>query len=96
MGTLLVEPEDYVWEVPWRWYWQKDDGKFEAYNDQFNACIEVAFGSQHAQGRFTTPPIVRYIDDTPQPHHIDFTKNTQTNARTGFVRGITRRKTQVL
>jgi hypothetical protein len=91
----LAGLEAHAWKAPWRWHWEKDGGGYEAYNDQFNACIEATFEAQGGHGRFTTPPIVRYIDDRPQLYHIDFGASTQTNASTSYVRGIMRKRVEV-
>jgi len=81
--------------MPFRWHWRQDGGSFEPYPDMFNACIETAFDSFTRCGgtsAFTTPPLVRYVDDIPQRYHIDFAVNTQSNASTGYKRSIMRRK----
>ena len=45
--------------------------------------------------RFTTPPLVRYVDDKPQAYHIDFSTNVQTNAATEYQREIVRKKISI-
>lgn len=83
------------WLAPWRWSWAMDGGKFEPYNDEFNRVIESAY-ELYTAGRgppqFTTPPLVRYVDDTPQAYHIDFVALQQRNAKTRYVRRIQRNR----
>eukprot|EP01043_Picozoa_sp_COSAG02_P034945 COSAG02_NODE_2473_length_8740_cov_335.972688_1_plen_2244_part_00 len=95
VAKQLLESEETPWTSPWRWHWQKDGSGYEAYSDQFNACIEAAYEAQGGRGRFTTPPIVRYVDDKPQTYCIDFGANTQTNMCTNYVRRVVRKRVKV-
>jgi len=98
-GSVKIEGQKatslmrYTYSMPFRWHWMADSGKFEPYNDAINSLLETSytyFKSGNAHGVFTTPPIVRYIDDLPQSYQIDFIANTQTNLKTGYVRKIRR------
>ena len=75
---------DKPWSAMFRWHWQQDGGKMEPYIDEINSMLERHFESFSRQGgpsHFTTPPLVRYIDDQPQAYHIDFVANRQVCAR---------------
>lgn len=69
-----------AWCSPFRWHWQQDGGALEPYTDAINGVIERQF-ELYARGaapaRFTTHPIVRYVNDAPQTYHIDFQANQQ-------------------
>jgi hypothetical protein len=82
------------YKMPFRWFWMKDGGSFEPYADTVNALIETHFSLfQNGAGpaRFTTPPLMRYVDDRPQTYHIDFSAMEQKNEATGFVRKLSRK-----
>jgi hypothetical protein len=75
---------DSPWSAMFRWHWQQDGGKMEPYIDEINSMLERHFESFSRQGgpsHFTTPPLVRYIDDQPQAYYIDFVANRQVCAR---------------
>lgn len=44
---------------------------------------------------YATPPIVRFVDDKPMVYRVDFRANTQTNAKTGYVRAVSRQEVRV-
>jgi hypothetical protein len=71
---------DRSWSAMFRWHWQQDGGKMEPYNDEINSMLELHFENFSRRGgpsNFTTPPLVRYLDDQPQTYHIDFVANRQ-------------------
>jgi hypothetical protein len=83
--------------APFRWYWS-DDSKLRPYADAFNQLIEQhydAYRHAHGPSQFTTPPIVRFVDDKPQPYHIDFKTMRQINPKTSFARAIQRNAADV-
>ena len=66
---------DSPWSAMFRWHWKQDGGKMEPYNDEINSLLERHFENYTRQGgpdNFTTPELVRYLDDKPQKYHIDF------------------------
>eukprot|EP00455_Lapot_gusevi_P050646 TRINITY_DN7387_c0_g1_i1.p1 TRINITY_DN7387_c0_g1~~TRINITY_DN7387_c0_g1_i1.p1 ORF type:complete len:170 (+),score=15.97 TRINITY_DN7387_c0_g1_i1:50-559(+) len=87
------------WTSPFRWHWKQDSKKFEPYNDVINQLLEANFDQyKHHNGpsRFTTPPLTRYVDDTPCPYHIDFQTMTQYNAKTNYARSIRREAVAII
>jgi HrpA-like RNA helicase len=90
---------DYVddespWKAPFRWYWRQDNGQFEPYNDTINEILEKSYEQWKLHGgpsTVVTPPLTRYIDDTPQTYQIDYQNNRQTNMKTSYQRVIDRR-----
>jgi hypothetical protein len=87
-----------TWNAPFRWHWAMDNGKFEPYNDDINSLLETYYDQYKRGGAssVTTPPLIRYVDDIPQPYHIDFANNIQTNCKTGYRRNIMREEKDVL
>ena len=71
---------DKPWSAMFRWHWKQDGGKMEPYNDEINSLLERHFENYTRQGgpdNFTTPELVRYLDDKPQKYHIDFVASRQ-------------------
>lgn len=89
-----AEAEDSTaWKAPFRWHWQKDDGKMEPYTDLVNEGLERQHDLwKHAGGPHLalTPPITRYVDDIPQVYEVDFRTNRQRHTRTNYVRSVSR------
>lgn len=82
------------WKPAFRWYWD-NDGKFTPYTDSVNALFEgnyENFVRNRVSSQFTTPPIIRYLDDVPQTYFVDFLRMMQKNTKTGYERGIQRNK----
>ncbi|CAF0858850.1 unnamed protein product [Adineta steineri] len=85
------------WNAPFRWYWRQDNGNFEPYNDTINEILENFYEHwkfNRGLSEVVTPPVTRYIDDTPQTYQIDFQKNRQMNTKTSYQRLIDRRPLQ--
>lgn len=86
------------WKQAFRWFWTTDSGSFQPYTDTINAMIETNFSFyQNGNGpqTFTTPPIIRFIDDLPQNYNINFKENKQINQKTGYTRKIKREKVEL-
>ena len=82
------------WRAHFRWHWQTDQGNFEPYTDEVNLLLEsyyVKFRFNRGPSTVVTPPIIRYIDDSPRQYSIDFHNNQQTNITSGFQRALQRR-----
>eukprot|EP01041_Mallomonas_annulata_P007813 gene7813-15980_t len=77
-----------------RWHWLADDRKFYPYNDEINALIESKYSElrflEHSLQCFTTPEIIRFVDDRPQCYIINFAFMTQFNATTKYPRALQR------
>ncbi|CAF3368395.1 unnamed protein product [Rotaria sp. Silwood2] len=104
IATTSSIQSDYLsskktWQSLFRWFWQQDNGMFEPYNDVINGILEQLYenwqlGNGPSNGM--TPPLIRYVDDTPQAYLVDFEKKTQRNAETNFLRRIERHRLRQL
>jgi HrpA-like RNA helicase len=86
--------DDSPWNAPFRWHWREDNGRFEPYNDTINEILEKCYEQWKLHGGSSvvvTPPLIRYLDDTPQPYQIDYKNNRQINMKTLYPRPIERR-----
>lgn len=93
---LVVAQPD--WIAPYRWLWQRDDGVFQPYTDNVNSPIEEAYskficGIGHFQ--YSSPPIIRFVDDKPQVYLIDFREMTQMNSVSHFIRQVSREEIKI-
>jgi FtsZ-interacting cell division protein YlmF len=89
-----VDDESSPWKAPFRWYWRQDNGQFEPYTDATNEIFEKSYELWKLHGgpsTVVTPPLTRYIDDTPQTYRIDYQNNRQINIKTNYQRIIDRR-----
>lgn len=89
--------ESSSWKPAFRWFWD-NDGNFTPYTDSVNALFEGNYENFVRSGissQFTTPSIIRYLDDIPQIYLVDFLKRTQRNTKTGFERAIQRNKVEL-
>lgn len=96
---LSVDASTSTWHAPFRWHWQTDSNSFEPYKDTENQVFEEAFARFQCglgPAEFTTRPITRYVDDTPQVYRLNFLSMTQQNARTGYTRAVKRERTEAL
>ncbi|UJR17978.1 hypothetical protein I4U23_004878 [Adineta vaga] len=94
-SQLQETTRSITWKSPFRWYWRKDNGNFEPYNDKINQILEEFYEKwkiEKGPSSVVTPPLIRYIDDLPQTYRIDFVTNRQTHERTHFVRPIERKR----
>lgn len=76
-----------------QWFWQKDSGSFEPYDDQFNLILEKEYRSQNL--KLITPSITRMLDGVQQAYTIDFKKMVQINNKTKYERKIKREQINI-
>jgi hypothetical protein len=84
-----VDGDQPRWNAPFRCYWCQDNGHFEPYNDIINGILQKSYQLWKRHGGSSTvitPPLTRYIDDTPQIYKIDY----QTNEKTSYTRVISK------
>jgi hypothetical protein len=81
-----------VYIAPFRWEWW-DDTQFRPYTEDVSTMIESNLANYNERGgppRFTTAPIIRFLDDVPQMYTIDFLRSVQKHPRTQNERRIRR------
>ena len=80
------------------WFWQKNSGSFQPYDEQTNLMIEKEF-TLYDEGKrdckFITQAIIRFLDHVPQAYCIDFQNNIQINMKTKFQRKVKREKFEI-